>query len=58
MNKMKIGREELITILNQQEKGTFGNLVTETKGRMNKRNNPYFDKIVKRSKCNYLLCMD
>lgn len=56
--KMSIGKQELISILMEQEKGTFVNLVTETKVRMNKRNNPYFDKVIKRSKCNYLLGMD
>jgi len=56
--KMSIGKQELISILNEQEKGTFVNLVTETKVRMNKKNNPYFDKVIKRSKCNYLLGMD
>lgn len=55
MKSQNISREELVTLLSQVEKSTFVNLVTETKVRMNKRNNPYFDKVVKRSKCNYLI---
>jgi hypothetical protein len=55
---MKITKNELIVILSNQEKGTFVNLVTETKVRMNKKGNPYYGKVIKRSKCNYLLGME
>lgn len=58
MNTMNINIEGLLNILNQQEKVTFVNIVTETKVRMNKTNNIYYDKVMKRSKCNYLLGMD
>ena len=53
--QMSISKNELITLLSTIEKPTFTNIVMETKVRMNKTNNPYFDKIVKRSKCNYSL---
>jgi len=52
---MKITKNELISILSKQEKGTFVNLVTEIIVRMNKKRNPYYGKVIKRSKCNYLL---
>jgi hypothetical protein len=55
INSKKITHQELLTLLNQQEKGTFTNVVMETKVRMNKLNNPYYDKVIKRSTCNYLL---
>ena len=53
-----INQQELITLLSSVEKSTFVNLVTETKVRMNKTNNPYFDKVIKRSKCTYLMGND
>ena len=34
------------------------NLVTETIPKMSKTGNPYFEAIVKKSKCNFLLCTD
>ena len=53
-----ITQQELITLLSSIEKPTFTNVVMETKVRMNKTNNPYYDKVVKRSKCNYLMGND
>lgn len=53
-----INQQELITLLSSVEKSTFVNLVTETKVRMRKTNNPYYDKVIKRSKCNYLIGND
>lgn len=53
--KIKITKEELIKLLNEVEKSTFVHLVTETKVRMNKTGNPYFDKVIKKSSCNYLI---
>jgi len=53
--QMSISKNELITLLSTIEKPTFTNIVMETKVKMRKTNNPYFDKIVKRSKCNYSL---
>jgi hypothetical protein len=58
MNTNKITKNEMLVILSQVEKSTFINLVTETKVRMNKKNNPYFDKVIKRSKCNFLIGND
>jgi hypothetical protein len=55
---MNITRNELIGLLNGIEKSTFVNLTTETKVRMNKTNNPYFDKVIKRSKGNFLMGND
>lgn len=52
---MNITKNELIELLKGVEKSTFVNLVTETKVRMNKTGNPYFDKVVKKSSCNYLM---
>ena len=53
--QMTITQQELITLLSSIEKPTFTNIVMETKVRMNKTNNPYYDKVIKRSKCNYSL---
>ncbi len=58
MNTNKITKNEMLVILSQVEKSTFINLVTETKVRMNKRNNPYFDKVIKKSKSNFLIGND
>jgi hypothetical protein len=55
---MNITKNELIELLNGIEKSTFVNLTTETKVRMNKTNNPYFDKVIKRSKGNFLMGND
>lgn len=54
-NNVVISKEELLNILNGVERPTFVNLVTETKVRMNKRNNPYFDRITKLSKGNFMI---
>ena len=54
----KITRQELITLLSEIDKPTFTNVVMETMVRMNKTNNPYYNKVVKRSKCNYSLGID
>jgi hypothetical protein len=48
-----ITKNEMIELFNGVEKGTFINLTTETKVRMNKTGNPYFDKVVKRSSGNF-----
>jgi len=50
-----ITQQELITLLSTIERPTFTNVVMETKVRMNKTNNPYYEKVIKRSKCNYSL---
>jgi len=51
----QITQQELVTLLMGIEKSTFVHLVTETPVKMRKTNNPYFDKIIKRSSCNYLM---
>jgi len=54
----QITKNELLNLLNGVEKSTFVHLVTETKVRMNKTGNPYFDKVVKRSSSNFLMGND
>lgn len=54
----QITKQELIDLLMGIEKSTFVHLVTETPVKMRKTNNPYFDKIIKRSSCNYLMGND
>ena len=53
--RMNVTTTELLTILMGQEKGTFAHLVTNTKVRMNKTNNPYLDKVTKVTRMNVLL---
>lgn len=50
-----INETEMLTILMNVEKSTFINIVSKTKVRMKKTNNPYFDKVFKVNKCNYLI---
>lgn len=57
-NTTNINKTELLNILLGVEKSTFGNLVTKSMVRMNKKNNPYYGKVFKVSKCNYLLGND
>jgi len=54
----QITKTELINLLNGVEKSTFVHIVMETKVRMNKTNNPYFDKVIKRSSSNFLIGND
>lgn len=58
MTNQNVTKEELLSILTQLDKGTFVNILSETKVRMKKTDNPYHDKVVKKSKCNYLLGCD
>jgi hypothetical protein len=60
MNKetKTITQQELIVLLNQVEKSTMVNLLTETEVGMKKTNNPYYKKVIKRSSCNYLIGND
>jgi hypothetical protein len=55
---MNISKNELLELLNGIEKSTFVHLLTETKVRMNKTGNPFFDKVIKKSSCNYLMGND
>jgi hypothetical protein len=50
-----ITSSELLTILSNVEKPTFTFIVSETKPRMNKTNNPYFDQVFKRSRGKYFI---
>lgn len=54
----QITKQELINLLSNVDKSTFVHLVTETKVRMRKTNNPYYDKVIKRTSCNYLMGND
>ena len=54
-NTNNINKVEMLNLLSNVEKSTFINLVTETKVRMNKTNNPYYDKVIKKSKSNFLI---
>lgn len=54
-NNLNITKQELITLLSTIDKPTFTNIVMETEVRMKKTNNPYYGKVIKRSKCNYSL---
>ena len=54
----QITQTQLETLLMGVEKSTFVNITMETKVRMNKTNNPFFDKVIKRSSCNYLIGND
>jgi len=51
----KITKNELETLLMGVEKSTFVNITMETKVRMNKTGNPFYEKVIKRSSCNYLI---
>jgi hypothetical protein len=56
--RMNVTSDELLSILMTQEKGTFAFLCMETKPKMNKTNNPYFDRVTKITKGNILLGCD
>jgi len=51
----KITHEELLVLLMNVEKPTFTNVVSEIFPKMNKTGNPYFGKLVKKSKGNYFI---
>ena len=50
-----ISRKMLVEMLNNVEKGTFCFVSMETILSMNKKNNPYFEKVIKRTNGNYYL---
>lgn len=50
-----IDKNELLNLCVGIDKSKFINLVTETITRMNKKGNPYHDKVIKRQTCNYLV---
>lgn len=53
-----ITRPQMKTLFMEVVKPEMINLVTETIPTMNKTGNPYYGEIVKKSKCNFLLCTD
>ena len=55
---LTISQQELLTLLLLIDKSTFVNIVSTTKVKMRKTGNPYFDKFIKRNKCNYLIGND
>ena len=55
---LTINEQELLTLLKGIDKSTFINVVSCTNVRMNKKNNPYFDKVKKVTKSNYLIGND
>lgn len=52
---MNITQTELLELLMSVEKPTFVNIVSVTKPKMKKTNNPYFDKVLKTTKGNYFI---
>ena len=54
-NPVKVSKSEMIEIFKTVEKSTFVNLVTEVVVKMNKTNNPYYGKVIKKNKGNYLI---
>lgn len=55
---LTINETEMLTILMNVNKSTFINVVSSTNVRMNKTGNPYFDKVKKVTKSNYLIGND
>lgn len=53
--QLTISQTELLTLLMNVDKSTFVNILSVTKVRMNKTGNPYYEKVFKLSKCNYLI---
>jgi hypothetical protein len=53
--EVKISREELLTILMGIEKPTFTNILYRVKVKMNKTNNPYFERVFKTTKGNFFI---
>lgn len=54
-NIIKITRDELLVLLMNVDKPTFTNILSVTVPKMNKRNNPYFEKVFKTSTGNYFI---
>jgi hypothetical protein len=53
-----ITRPQMRTLFMSVTKPEMINLVTETIPKMSKTGNPFYNQIVKKSKCNFLLCSD
>lgn len=55
MSTVIVSQSQLLDVLRSIVSSMFVHLVTETKVRMNKKNNPYFDRVRKQSSCTYLV---
>ncbi len=55
---LTIPRGNMITLLSEVERPTFVHLVTDTKVRMNKTNNPYYDEIRKVLSSNFYIGLE
>ncbi len=55
---LTIPRSNMITLLSEVERPTFVHLVTDTKVRMNKTNNPYYDEIRKVLSSNFYIGLE
>lgn len=53
-----IGQTELLELLMNIDKSKFNFIVTSTKVRMNKTNNPFYDRVIKRKKMTTLPVVD
>ncbi len=53
--EVMINQEELLTLLSNVVKPTFTQILSEILPKMNKTNNPYFEKVTKVSKGNYFI---
>ena len=53
-----ITRPQMVGLFMGVTKPEMINLITETNVKTNKTGNPYYKQLVKKSKCNYLLCSD
>lgn len=54
-NVVKVSKNEMIQIFMNVTKSTFVNLVTEVVVKMNKTGNPYYGKVIKKNRGNYLI---
>lgn len=54
----QITKTELVEVLGNVTRPTFTNIVMETKPKMRKTNNPYFDKVIKKTNGRYFIGMD
>ena len=52
---IKVSENELLEILMNVDRPTFVNVLSETKVRMNKGGNPYYDKVIRVMKGNYFI---
>jgi hypothetical protein len=53
--EVNITKDELLTILMEVDKPTFTNIMYKVKVKMNKNNNPYYERIFKTTKGNFFI---